>query len=106
MYLMPAIAFTADTRLSPYVVLMLGHRLRRWPNIKPTLGHISVLIDTITLSGTHDLDFSEYYFHVSDGVSINASFLMSSTWCVVMVTICQNPRNGAFGEFFVWANVL
>ena len=30
--------YPANTRNSPNVVLMLAHRLRRWPNIKTALG--------------------------------------------------------------------
>ena len=34
---MPFSQYPADTRRSPDVDLMLGHRLRRWPNTKSTL---------------------------------------------------------------------
>ena len=30
--------YRTKTRRSPNVVLMLGQRLRRWPNMKPTFG--------------------------------------------------------------------
>ena len=33
---------TVDTRCSPNADLMLGHRLRRWPNIKSALGECLV----------------------------------------------------------------
>ena len=32
------VIYPANTRRSPNVGLMLGHRLRRWSNITPTLG--------------------------------------------------------------------
>ena len=34
----PKVSIPANTRRSPDIGSMLTHRLRRWPNIEPTLG--------------------------------------------------------------------
>ena len=47
----------ANTTPSPNVILMLGHRLRRWPNIKITLGKgvvFSGIACTYCLIGTRE----------------------------------------------------
>ena len=38
----------ANTRLLPNAVLMLGHRLRRWPNINTALGNCLVFADKVS----------------------------------------------------------
>ena len=47
----------ANTRRSPNVGLLLAHRLRRWPNINPTLGERLVFAGIFTsLTFTADLN--------------------------------------------------
>ena len=45
-------SFPADTKRWPNVVLMLYHSLRRWPNIKTTLGQRLVSAGLWCLLGT------------------------------------------------------
>ena len=41
---------TTPTRHSPNTVLMLDHRLRRWPNIKQALGECTLFAEKALMS--------------------------------------------------------
>ena len=45
--------FPANSRLDPNVALTLGHRLRRWPNVKPTLNQRFDVFDGSSKPGCH-----------------------------------------------------
>ena len=44
------VAHPANTGHSPYAVSMLGHRLRRWPNIKTASGECPVFAGQVTVT--------------------------------------------------------
>ena len=58
--------FPANTKRSANVGLMLAHRLRRWPNIKPPLGQRLVfpgIVSTCDVGGGHRVVVSTAAFH-------------------------------------------
>ena len=52
------IQFSANTIGKPNIGLMLGHRLRRWPSIKPTLGQHYLSPDAV--AGVYCISVREY----------------------------------------------
>ena len=52
----------ADKKRGPSVVLKLVHRLRRWPNIKSTLGQRLMWVAVLTISAAQISQMWEQFY--------------------------------------------
>ena len=92
--------YPANTRHSPNAVLMLAHRLRRWPNIKTALGECLVCMTLATASvstwSSERLVLRTTYCMIS---RINNRLLYCMIYCIIdtggqcpMLHLLQNSR--------------
>ena len=84
----------ASTIRRSIVGLMLGQRLRRWPNIKTTMGH-RLLFEGMMTTFQH-CRWSQQSADISDGVGRRGTVLLTCTSDSI------NPR----GPLFAWRNPL
>ena len=119
----------ANTKRRPNAGLMLGHRRRRWPNIKPALGHFLVLIGHIRpdcvafpaslqilllhasggimwpIGSPHLPDFTFDFYDTLHSILKNNYLAYSTNYCLTLKALkyCY-VNHGTKGFFSIWSH--